>query len=576
MDNRLTDRATALDAPGTGASGSATGRDLASMRIAATTLGDLLLTAADRSPDHPAITFPGHSSTYAALRDTALRRARSLIGLGIRPGDHVGLLLPTDHDFVEMFFAVSLCGAVAVLMNARYRSSELAYVSQNADLKALVTTNAIADQVNFVQRLGEALPGLHEAPDPRCLVLEQAPLLRSIVVLGAKAEPGCIGETEFEALGQGVDTNALHRQRLQIRLRDTAIIMYTSGTSSSPKGCLISQEALVRNSINLGRNRWQFTATERVWSPLPLFHIAALLPLLSTIDAGGTYIGVPHFKPADCVAQIQRERVTMIFAPFVTFLQQMGLEPGFQTADFSSVRLMNSCFAVQPPSVAAMYRKAMPHVVQVGTYGMTEVSGIASTGASADGVSEQGFTRLGIPMDGMEMRIVDRETGESLPAGSHGEILVRGYLLFHGYYKDPERTEEALDADGWLHTGDIGSIDPDGTVMFHGRLKDMLKVGGENVAAAEVEHMLSQHPGVKLAQVCGIPDDTYVEVPVAFVERNANTSASEAELIAFCKDRISAFKVPRLVRFVDEWPMSASKIQKFKLRAGLLTELGLE
>jgi acyl-CoA synthetase (AMP-forming)/AMP-acid ligase II len=235
---------------------------------------------------------------------------------------------------------------------------------------------------------------------------------------------------------------------------------------------------------------------------------------------------------------------------------------------------MNSNFAVQPPGVAESIMKAMPGAVQVGSFGMTETAGTVCTGAP-DEAEVLRITRLGKPLPGLEVRIVDPETGQDVPLGSRGEVLVRGYSLLEGYYKDAEKTAQCLDAEGWYHTGDIGSLDENGTIMFHGRFKDMLKVGGENVAAAEIEAHLQKHPAVKLAQVVGIPDAKYVEVPAAFVELAPGQSAAESDLIEYCRQSISGFKVPRAVRFVSEWPMSTSKIQKFRLREQLMRELGL-
>jgi fatty-acyl-CoA synthase/long-chain acyl-CoA synthetase len=206
---------------------------------------------------------------------------------------------------------------------------------------------------------------------------------------------------------------------------------------------------------------------------------------------------------------------------------------------------------------------------------MTETAGTVCTGAP-DEAEVLRITRLGKPLPGLEVRIVDPETGQDVPPGSRGEVLVRGYSLLEGYYKDAEKTAQSLDAQGWYHTGDIGSLDEHGTVMFHGRFKDMLKVGGENVAAAEIEALLGRHPAVKLAQVVGIPDAKYAEVPAAFVELKPGEAANESELIEYCRQAVSGFKVPRVVRFVSEWPMSTSKIQKFRLRDQLLRELGLD
>jgi fatty-acyl-CoA synthase/long-chain acyl-CoA synthetase len=228
-----------------------------------------------------------------------------------------------------------------------------------------------------------------------------------------------------------------------------------------------------------------------------------------------------------------------------------------------------------PDRVGQTYRDKAPDMLQVGTMGMTEATGIVTTGGY-EMDREMGFQRLGYPLAGIEVRIIDTETGQDMPVGERGEVLVRGYNLFDGYYKDPEKTAEALDAQGWYHTADIGSLDAQGHLMFHGRFKDMLKVGGENVAAAEVEAVLASHPGVRLAQVIGLPDERLAEIPAAYIERSGECDAEPEELIAYAKARLASFKVPRHIRFIDEWPMSASKIQKFKLRRQLMDELGLQ
>jgi fatty-acyl-CoA synthase len=553
---------------------SKTGEDPAKIRISATTLGDLLLTAWDRDPDKLAVVFPGQSVTYGALVSGAMNRARGFAVLGVRPGDHVGILLPSGIGFIENLFALAMCGAVSVLMNARYKAPELAYVTENADLTMIVTSDEIADHADFVARLSKALPGLTSHDPAKPLALAATPKLRHVVLLGGNSAAGFVDEARFVGDATGTNDAAVHKARLGVRLRDTCMILYTSGTSANPKGCLLSHEAIVREAINLGRNRWEFDADDRIWSPMPLFHIAAMLAMLAAIDAGGTFYGQPHFDAGESLRQIEQDRPTMLFLPFVTFYQAMIAHPDFEKTDMRSVKLMNSCFAMMPASVSDAFRRKTPEALQCGTFGMTEVSGIATTGGYGM-EPELGFTMLGFPMAGVDFRIVDLETGADLPTGERGEVLVKGYSLFDGYYRDPERTAQALDAEGWFHSGDIGSLDANGHLMFHGRFKDMLKVGGENVAAAEVEAVLAKHPGVRLAQVVGIPDSRLVEVPAAFIERNGGPAATEAELIAFAKTQIASFKVPRHVRFIEEWPMGASKIQKFKLRQALVDELGL-
>ncbi len=550
------------------------GEDLATLRIAVTTMGDLLLTAADRDPNKTALVFPEKSYTYAELAARAIRRARSLQALGVRPRDHVGILMPTCPEFVELYFAIALCGAVIVPINARYRSGEIGYVVENADLVTLITTDAVADQVNFVERLEGALTDLPAQKDPMSLKLSAAPKLRNVVLYGRGGRPGFVSESDFDAAADRVAEIEVHKTRLRTRVRDTALMLYTSGTTANPKGCLITHEAQVRNSIALGRHRYRLTREDSLWSPLPMFHIAAVLPMLAIFDVGGTYLTMGYFDAGVALKMLEDHKVTATYPSFVTIMQGLIYHPDFPTRNLSSIRLMNSNFAVQPPGVSEPIMKAMPAAIQVGSFGMTEASGTVSTGSPGEPESQR-ITRLGRPLPGLEVRVIDPNTGHDMPTGERGEVLVRGYSLFEGYYRDPVKSAEALDKDGWFHTGDIGSVDAQGTIMFHGRFKDMLKVGGENVAAAEIEAQLQKHKAVKLAQVVGIPDAKYAEVPAAFVELQPDAKATEAELIEFCKKEVAGFKVPRHVRFVTEWPMSSSKIQKFKLRTALVEELKL-
>jgi len=550
------------------------GEDLATLRISVTTIGDLLLRAADLYPDTLALVFPDSQLTYRELADRALTAARSLQALGVRPRDHVGILMHTCPAFVEIFFAAALCGAVIVPINARYRSNELAYVLENGDITTLVTVDAVAEQVSFVERLSGALPDLHRQADARRLGFSGMPKLRNIVLMGQSTVAGFVSQRDFDALAGTVPERSVHVARLGVRVRDVGLMLYTSGTTANPKGCLITHEAQVRNSIALGRHRYRLTHADRFWSPLPMFHIASVLPMLAIFDVGGTYLTMGYFDPGVALEMLERYEVTATYPCFVTIMQGLIYHPRFAQTNLRRIRLMNSNFAVQPPSVAESVMRAMPQAVQVGSFGMTETAGTVCTGSPAEPEVLR-ITRLGKPLPGLELRIVAPEAGRDAAPGEHGEVLVRGYSVLEGYHKDPDKTAQAIDSDGWFHTGDIGSLDEHGTIMFHGRYKDMLKVGGENVAAAEIEALLGRHPAVKLAQVVGIPDAKYAEVPAAFVELKPGTSVSEAELLAYCKNEVATFKVPRVVRFVEDWPMSSSKIQKYRLRSALVAELGL-
>ncbi len=547
---------------------------LRSVRIQVTTLGDLLLLANDRFCESPVLIMPEQQLSYGQLTERALLRARSLQALGVKPGEHVGLLMPTCVEFAEFLFAIALCGAVAVPMNARYKYSELAYVIENGDLVTIVTTDQVAEQVNFVERLGQALPDLAKQRDSRHLVLSTAPKLRNLVLLGKSVPVGFVSQIEFDKLASSVDEDRVHEARMGVRLRDPAIMLYTSGTTANPKGCLISHEAIVRNSIALGRHRYALRSHDVFWSPLPMFHIAAILPLCASLDVGGAYATMSYFEAGAALKMLAKHKVTATYPCFVTIMSDLISHPDFATTDLSRITMMNANFAVQPPGIKDAMLAAMPHAIYVGTFGMTETAGTVTT-SRLDDPLDQRVGRLGRPLPGLEVRIFNHEAGRDAVIGERGEVLVRGYSTLIGYYKDPEKTAAALDQDGWFHTGDVGSLDAAGTIMFHGRTKDMLKVGGENVAAAEIESCLQRHPAVKLAQVVGIPDARLAEVAAAFVEKKPGVEVTAQELMDFCRKEIASFKVPRQVRFVTEWPMSTSKIQKFRLRDELVRELGL-
>jgi acyl-CoA synthetase (AMP-forming)/AMP-acid ligase II len=535
------------------------------------TYGQMLRAGAAVRGDADALVFPDRRLSHAELYRSARAWAKAFIAIGIQPGQNVGILLTTRPEFVELLFGIVMTGAIAVPVNARYQAHELAFVVKDADLVTLVTTGKVADQLNFAERLQAAFPALGEA-DPHALHLDAAPMLRRIICVDPPCQPFMISHESALQTGADVSDAELDARIDAVDPEDIAFILYTSGTTANPKGALISHRAIIGNSRNLGV-RYRVTAKDKVWSPLPIFHIAGILPLTMVLDAGGAYLTVPHFDAGTALAMLGREGATVAYPSFVTIMQDLITHPSFAETDLSKLRLMNSNFAVQPAWIKEAMTKAMPHTVQVGTYGLTEGAGTICT-SNLDDSFDLRTGRLGMPLDEWDVRIVDIETGKDCGLGERGEIVARGPNMLKGYYNAPEKSAEVLRG-GWFHTGDIGSFDESGHIMFHGRTKDMLKVGGENVAAAEIESMLQTHPAVKLAQVVGIPDSRYVEVPAAFVELTAGASATEAELIAHCKGQLASFKLPRHVRFVDEWPMSTSKIQKYRLRTRLVEELGL-
>lgn len=535
------------------------------------TLGDLLLRTAERRPGHEALVFPDERYTYGEVADRARHAARRLAGLGVRRGDHVGLLMPNSPDFVFAFFGAQLLGAVVVPVNTRFRVRELSYVVDNADLVALLTSDVVEDHVDFTERLRESLPGLAEAPDPENLRLPGAPRLRAVGLVGAGERPGFVGRDRLDALAARVDDAHVERERAAVRVRGVALAPFTSGTTAQPKACLLTHEAVGRSWLGAAR-QLDIREEDRVYAPLPLFHMGCIGPMIFSFAHGATLISAQHFEPAAALELIARERASWLYTVFPPIIMGLVRHPRFADHDLSAARAMLN---VAPPDTLRVFQDALPHVVQVnGHFGMTECAG-AITSNRFDDAPEHRAATNGPPLPGMDVRAIDPETGREVGPGQRGALEIRGPGLFEGYYEDPEATAAAFADDGWLRSGDLGVIDAEGRVTYAGRLKDMLKVGGENVAPAEIEAHLSTHPAVKLVQVVGAPDERLGQVPAAFIETVAGRAVTADEVIDFCRGQIASFKVPRHVRFVaeDEWPMSATKVQKFRLADRIAEEL---
>lgn len=533
-----------------------------------TTLADLLLTGAATWPDQPAFLFPDQTLTYGELRDGAWRLARAMAALGVVPGDAVGLLMVNSPEQVIATFAASMVGATVVPINARYRSGELAFIAADARLRLIVTHDRSRDYVDFAALLHEALPGLADAANPRALALPVAGDLRAVLTLG-EARPGVIGADSIDALAGAADEAKLARWCGATAIRSIAAIIYTSGTTAHPRGAMLTHEALVGHWSAVGA-RWGIRPDDIFWVPVPLFHIAGIGPLVATLAHGGAFSIDTHFDAGRALAQIEAHRATLLYPTYPPLSESLIAHPDMATRDLSSVRMWLN---VAPPDVLRRMNEAFPQAIQLTTYGSTE-GGPVTLSAPGETLDERIGT-CGRPMEGVEVAVLDGN-GAEVPPDTPGEIIYRGGNCFSGYFGDPEKTAATIRAGGWIHTGDIGKLDAAGRLHFLGRIKEMLKVGGENVAPAEVEELLAGHPAVKLVQVVGIPDQRLVEVVAAFVEFHDGQSATESELMDFCKGRIASFKVPRVVRVVTEWPMSATKIQRGKMREALMAELGIE
>ncbi|HEX3737508.1 MAG TPA: class I adenylate-forming enzyme family protein [Solirubrobacterales bacterium] len=535
----------------------------------AISLGDLLLRAAERHPEREALVFLERRFSYAEVAERAIAAARSLAGLGVEPGEAIGLLLPNGVDFISLFFGAQLLGAVVVPINTRFRARELRHVVESAGLTAVVTGGS--GPIDLLGRLQEALPGLAAEGDPAALDVAAAPRLRALVGLGDEGERA-LSRRRFEELGAAIPRARIWQSRAAVRVRDVATLMFTSGTAAAPKGCLLSHEAMVRVWTAAGR-RLGWDGEERLFDPLPMFHMGCLGPTLAGFEAGATLISMPHFEAGPALDLIERERATWLYTVFPTVTLGLIEDETFADRDLSRVRGLND---LGPAQTLAKIQAAFPTAIEVGgSFGMTEACGHITCGDPA-APPEVRMGTAGRPLPGFEVRAVDPVGGRLLGPGSRGELQVRGFGLFEGYDKLPEAQAEAWTEDGWLRSGDLGMLDEAGNVIYLGRRKDMLKVGGENVAPAEIEAHLEAHPAIKLAQVVAAPDPRLHEVPAAFVELKTGAELTPAELIEFCEGQIASFKVPRHVRFVSEWPTSATKIQKVVLRQRIERELAAQ
>jgi fatty-acyl-CoA synthase len=538
------------------------------MWIEVTTMGDLVDRAATRAAGD-AIVFPDLRFTYPELSDRTTEAARSLRGLGVGAGDKVGILMPNCIDFVTVLFGAAKLGAVVVPINARFRTFELGTVIAHADIRTLVTIAAPTEAADYPGLLASAFPDA-AGQDPRALSLAAAPMLRQIVDLASDPGPGFLGRDDFDAAASSVPVDEVRTLQQRVRIRDIALLMYTSGTTAQPKGCLITHEALVRHGRNVAISRFKLTSADRFWDPLPLFHIGGIVPMLGCFSVEATYFHAGHFDADVALRTLEQEKVTVAYPAFETIWLGILNHPRFDEADLSAIRLVQN---IAVPDRLRLMQKQMPWAKEVSSFGATECSSNLTL-TDPDDPDEIRMSTLGKPLPGMEIRIVDLETGRDSPPDETGELQLRGYARFESYYKDPELTATTIDADGWFSTGDLGRIDADGRLSYQGRLKDMIKVGGENVAAVEVESFLATNPSIDIVQVVGVPDDRYSEVTAAFVELKPGAELLEQQLIEFCAGQIASYKIPRYVRFVSgEWPMSGTKIQKFRLRERLAEEL---
>jgi fatty-acyl-CoA synthase len=496
--------------------------------------------------------------------------ARALLALGVAPGDHVALWMPDCADWYIARWAIPTLGAVLVPVNTRFRDHDVGYALKQSDARALIVGGG-AEGVDYLAMLQRIAPGLFAA------TLDDAgfPALEVVFAFG-NAEfplpeilpPGIVPGGRLDELAETVSEADLDRVIQSVTPEAVAQILYTSGTTSFPKGVMLNHGQLLQNNFNTIA-RMRFTPADRFLMSVPLFSATGTSYALSVLLAGATLVLMGRFSPERFCRLVEEEHVTAAF--FVdTIVKDLRAFEGRKHYDLSSLRT-GTGVPLSPDSFAFATREVgIPQLI--GMYGMSETSNAATRGICSEPY-EIRVASNGYPMPGVEVKIVDIDTGLPLSTGEIGEICIRGYTVTQGYYKQPEENARVFDREGWLHSGDLGRFAGD-ALVFCGRVKEMIKPGGFNVSTLEIESFLKGIAGVREAVVVGVPDERLGEVAYAFIEPEADAALDAAGLIARCRARIAAYKAPRHIEFVTDWPRTGSqKIRKIELKARALARL---
>ncbi len=549
------------------------------------TIGDLLDRQAERFGDRDALVHVDWDVryTYRGFRVECDRVARGLMALGINKGDHVGIWATNYPEWVVAQFATAKIGAVLVTVNPAYRTHELEYLLHQSDAVALVLISSFRTS-DYVAMLNEVAPELAQATPGR-LHCEKLPYLRHVIFVppyasggeaAGECPPGMFGWGDMRERGEEISPSALAQRQADCHPDDVICIMYTSGTTGNPKGVMLTHHNLVANATyavdGLG-----FTEEDRLCIPVPFYHcFGSSISTLGCVTRGAAMV-VPseYFDPGKTLVAVEKERCTALHGVPTMFIAELE-HPDFDQFDLGSLRTGIMAGSPCPIEVMRQVIDRMGAREMTVAYGLTEAAPVITLTSSGDTI-ERRVATVGPVIPHVEVKIADPETGGDMPTGAQGELWARSFMNMKGYYKMPEATGAAIDATGWLHTGDLATVDADGYYRITGRLKDMIIRGGENVYPREIEEFLYTNPKVADVQVIGVPDRRFGEEIMAWVMLKADQEATEEEVKDFCRGRIAHYKVPRYVKFVSEFPMTVTgKIQKYVMREISIQELQLE
>ncbi len=529
------------------------------------TIGTVLEKVVANDPDREFMVYPDRDLrfTYKEFDERVNTFAKGLLAIGIGKGDHVGIWAKNVPDWLTFMFATAKIGAVLVTVNTAYKSHEVEYVIKQSDMKAIAIIDGFRD-VNYIDIMYELVPELKTQQRGK-LHSERFPFLKSVIFIGQEKHRGMYNSAEILLLGKHGDEDNFQRIKQSLDRNDVVNMQYTSGTTGFPKGVMLTHRNILNNGLSIG-DRQKFTSDDRVCLPVPLFHcFGIVLGVMAVLTHGATHVMLELYDPLMVLAAVQKEKCTALYGVPTMFIAEYT-HPMFKMFDLSSLRTGIMAGSTCPiDSMKKVINEMNCKEITI-VYGLTESSpGITQT--TTDDPIELRVSTVGTVFPHVEAAVLDPETYEPLPPNTIGEICCRGYNVMKGYYKMTEETKKAIDENGWLHSGDLGTCDENGYYRITGRIKDMIIRGGENIYPREIEEFLYTVDGVKDAQVVGIPDEKYGEIVGAFAMLNDGIQLTEEDIQDYARTKIARYKVPKHIFFVKEYPLTASgKVQKFKLR----------
>ena len=541
------------------------------------TIGDCFDDTVSRFGDRDALIsrHQGLRYSWRELRDEVDRVARAMMALGVEKGDRVGIWSPNCAEWAITQFATAKLGAILVNINPSYRTHELEYALRQSGTSTLVLQGAFKGS-DYVAALAELVPELNDANGADSWQSERLPELRGVICLDAtRVLPGIRSWQTMRQHADDVSPEALAERQASLQFDEPINIQYTSGTTGAPKGATLSHHNILNNGFFVARTM-KLDASDRMVIPVPLYHcFGMVMGNLGCMTHGSTMIYPDQgFDPLLTLQAVSEESATALYGVPTMFIAELE-HPEFEDFDLSTLRTGIMAGSICPIEVMRRVIERM-HMQEVTIcYGMTETSPV-SFQTRTDAPLDKRVTTVGTIHPHTEVKLISPDDGSVVPPGTPGELCTRGYSVMLGYWNNPDATHDAIDPAGWMHTGDLATMDDDGYVAIVGRIKDMIIRGGENIYPREIEDFLYTHPAISDVQVIGVPSEKYGEEIMAWIKLSEGESLDEDALKAFCQDRIAHFKIPRYIKFVDEFPMTVTgKVQKFRMREEAVEELGL-